>query len=189
LIPELFRFSIQRPQIREQILISWMFSQFAVLRNDMHSLLHWGDQIDWMPVAWLGVAGVLLLLGRMLVVWFYWRRVLTKMSDDSDMEAQIQFAESFSMEKPSVPHAATSFYYLSGVAFIIVTLWGIICTAWWMILVGFVAWVIIHRPFHAVMQSWSQFHNMTMVKDDTKALLSGKLSPEQERVIKKRLGI
>jgi len=79
-------------------LISWMFSQFAVLRNDMHSLLHWGDQIDWMPVAWLGVAGVLLLLGRMLVVWFYWRRVLTKMSADSDMEAQIQFGEVKSLD-------------------------------------------------------------------------------------------
>ena len=136
----------------------------------------------------LGAVGLLLLLTRLLMVWFYSRRVLTKIGDSLDEEA-IEFVESFSMERPAVPHFATSLYYLSGVAFIIVTLWGVVSTAWWMVLVGFVAWVIIHRPFHAVMQSWEGFQNMTMARDDTKALLSGKLTPEQERAIKKRLGI
>jgi hypothetical protein len=155
----------------------------------MHGFLHWGDHINWTPVACLGVAGILLFLTRMLVVWFYWRRVLTRMNKNSNEEAQIEFVKSFSMQKPAVPHLATNLYYLCGVAFIIVALWGFFRTAWWMVPVGFVAWVVIHRPFFGVMQSWSQFHSVTMAKDDFDTLQKGGLTPEQESTIKKRLGI
>ena len=129
-----------------------------------------------------------MLLTRLLMVWFYTRRVLAKIGDNADAEA-MEFVESFSMQKPAVPHFATSIYYLSGVAFIIVALWGVISTAWWIIPLGFVVWVIVHRPFFEVMQSWAQFQNMTMFKDDADALRRGGLTPEQEKAIKKRMGL
>jgi hypothetical protein len=155
----------------------------------MHNLLHWGDQVNWTPIVCLGVAGLLLLLTRLLVVWFYTRRVLTKLGDNADVEAQMEFVKSFSMQKPAVPHLATNRYYLSDVVFIIVALWGAISTAWWMIPSGFIVWIIVHRPFLEVMQSWSQFHNVTMFKDDADALRKGGLTPEQEKAIQKRMGL
>jgi hypothetical protein len=57
------------------------------------------------------------------------------------------------------------------------------------IIVAFLVWVIIHLPFRDVMLSWSQTQNVSMIMQDTDALLKGDLSPEQAKAIKKRLGI
>jgi hypothetical protein len=97
--------------------------------------------------------------------------------------------ELFSSQRPIVPVAVSSFYFLSGVAFIGIGLWGTFCTAWWIFVVSILVWIIIHIPFREVMLSWSQFQNIWMVKRDADALLKGDLSPEQAAATKKRLGI
>jgi hypothetical protein len=142
--------------------------------------------MNWKPIIWLGVATVLIFLARMLTVWFYMRRLREAVGDGADAK---KTAELFSPQKPVVPVAVSSFYFLSGVAFIAISVWGTFSTAWWVIIVAFLVWVIIHLPFRDVMLSWSQTQNVSMIMQDTDALLKGDLSPEQAKAIKKRLGI
>jgi hypothetical protein len=47
----------------------------------MHKLLHWGDHLNWMPIACLAFAVVLVFLTRMLTIWFYTRTLRTIAGD------------------------------------------------------------------------------------------------------------
>jgi hypothetical protein len=158
----------------------------------MHILSHWGDEMNWKPIVWFGIAAAIVFLARMITVWFYIRRLRETVGDDfdeDDDEALSKAKELFSSQRPLVPVAVSSLYFLSGVAFIGTGLWGTLSTAWWVVILAILVWVIIHWPFREVMLSWSRTQNVWMIKQDTDALLKGDLSPEQARAIKKRLGL
>ncbi len=128
----------------------------------MRNLLHWGDQLNWIPLLWLAIASVLVLLMRMLTVGLFVRRLV-------------------------VPATVSSLYFLFGVALILVTLWGLISTAWWMLPLGFVSWFLVHRPFRNTMESWAAFQNTAMALEDAEALLNRELTPAQEKALRKRM--
>jgi hypothetical protein len=130
--------------------------------HKMRNFLHWGDQLNWMPVICLGVASALVFLTRMLTSWIFVRRLV-------------------------VPTIVSSLYFLSGVALILVALWGLIRTAWWMLPLGILAWFIIHIPFRDTMEAWSTFQNTSMALEDAELLVKGELTAAQERAIRKRL--
>src|SRR5437867_146178 len=103
----------------------------------MHSLLHWGEHLNWIPIAWLGLAAVLLFAARILTVWFYLRRIRDTVGDrpDENDEAAVAKAQAlFSSQTPVVPLAVSNLYFLSGLAFIGLALWGLASTAWWMVI-------------------------------------------------------
>ena len=158
----------------------------------MHNLQHWGESLNWTPIAWLGVFALLLFCVRILTVWFYMRRLGATFGDspdENDGEVQAKAEALFLSQKQIVPPVVSSLYFLIGLAFIGITLWGLVSTAWWMIILGVLIWFVVHWPFREAMLSWSRFQNTWMVKQDTDALLKGDLSPEQAKAIKKRLGI
>jgi hypothetical protein len=142
----------------------------------MHNLLHWGGKLNWTPIVCLGAAAALVFVARILTVWFYLRRLN-------------KAGELFPSQRPVVPVAVSNLYFLSGAAFIGVTVWGLVSTAWWMVLLGILTWFIIHWPFHEAMLSWSQFQNASLAMRDVDALSKGGLAPEQEEAIKRRLGL
>jgi hypothetical protein len=158
--------------------------------GSMHNLLHWDDKLNWMPIVCLGAAAALFSVGRILTILFYIRRLREIVGDnfnENDDETLRRAKELFSSQKPVVPLAVSNLYFLSGVAFIGVAIWGLVSTAWWMALLGVLIWFIIHWPFREVMLSWSRFQNTWMIKQDADALLKGGLTPQQEKAIKKRL--
>jgi hypothetical protein len=130
----------------------------------MNNLLHWGNELNWVPIVFLAGITVLLFLSRVLTVWIFLKRLV-------------------------VPATISSLYFLSGLALILITLWGIISTAWWMLLLGIICWYIVHIPFRKEMESWAQFQNTVMAIEDAETLLNKKLTPEQEETLKKRLGL
>ena len=141
---------------------------------------------------WLGAAAAPLFAVRILTVWFYVRQLRDTVGDNPDEDDPQTLARAqalFSAEMPVVPLVVSNLYFLFGLAFIGVALWGLVSTAWWMILLGVIVWYVIHWPFREVMQSWARFQNTWLIKRDADALLKGGLSPDEEKTIKKRLGI
>lgn len=130
----------------------------------MDKLLYWGDELNWMPVVFLFASAVIVLLGRLLTVWIFLRKL-------------------------SVPGNVSGIYFLSGIALIASTLWGLISTAWWMLPLGFLAWYLVHIPFRDAMEIWASVQKGLMMSEDAEALLKGGLTAEQEKKIKKRLGV
>ncbi|NOS69868.1 MAG: hypothetical protein HOP33_08050 [Verrucomicrobia bacterium] len=158
----------------------------------MQRLLHWGDHLNWTPIVWLGPAAALLFAVRILTVWFYARRLRQTVGDNPDEndEARLAKAQSlFASQMPVVPLVVSNLYFLLGLAFIGVTIWGLVSTAWWVILLGVLIWYGVHWPFRELMQSWAQFQNTWLIKQDADALLKGGLSPDDEKALKKRLGL
>jgi len=137
----------------------------------MHKLLHWGDQLNWIPVVCLVVASLFVFLTRMLTVWFFARR-LSAVRGASEAEMARILAELLATRRPVVPSVVSSLYFLSGVVLIVVTLWGLVSTAWWMLPLGCLSWIIVHRPFMNEMQVWSQMQSTKMTLEDTDALLN-----------------
>ena len=109
----------------------------------MSYVFHWGDQLNWMPLVFLLIVSIMVLLMRMLTVWFYTR-------------------------KPMVPTIISNFYFLSGCGLIIVTIWGLINTAWWMLPLGILSWYLAHSPFRKEMESWAQDKKLSMDQEDNK---------------------
>ncbi len=126
---------------------------------------------------------------RMLTAWFYTRALLARAGDESGDEAVRKLTESFSTQQPVVPAIVSSLYFLSGITLILVTVWGLVSTAWWMLPLGVLSWYLVHMPYREVMESWASFQRALMVVEDTDALLKGGLTTEQERAIRKRLGM
>jgi hypothetical protein len=127
----------------------------------------------------------------MLTVLFYIRRLRETVGDNFDVngdEILRKAKELISSQRPVVPLEVSNLYFLSGVAFIVVAVWGLVSTAWWVALLGTLIWFIIHWPFREEMLYWSRLQNTWLIKRDTDALLKGGLTPEQEKTIKKRLG-
>jgi hypothetical protein len=114
---------------------------FYYIRPSISNLAHWGNEFNWLPVAILCAAAVAVFLARMLTVWFFTRR-------------------------PVVPNTIPNFYFLSGVALILITLWGTIRTAWWVLPLGCLSWFIVHIPYRDAMESWSSFQRARLGKDD-----------------------
>jgi hypothetical protein len=171
----------------------------------MHNLFHWGDQLNWTPVVWLGIASIALFLVRLLTVWvltrIYTRKLLAKLRSEtaSDAEASESLAELYSIlstRKSVFPVFLSQLYFLSAGAFIVITVWGLISTAWWMLPLGFLTWYFIHLPFRDIMlasrdmtQIFATFQRTASVVEDSEALVKGGMTLEQEKAIKKRLGI
>ena len=171
----------------------------------MHGLFHWGDQFNYTPLVCLGIASAALFLVRLLTVWFltriYTRELLAKLRSESasDAEASESLAELYSIlsSRKSVFQVFISqLYFLSAGAFILITTWGLISTAWWMFPLGLLTWFFIHLPFRDIMlasrditQIFATLQRTASVVEDSEALLKGGLTSEQEKVIKKRLGI
>src|SRR2546421_10508997 len=118
----------------------------------MQTFLHWGDEINWIPLACLGIASALVLVTRMLTVGIFVRRLV-------------------------VPATVSSLYFLFGVALILITVWGSITTAWWMLPLGILCWYIVHQPFRDTMEAWAAFQNSTMALEDAETLLNRELTP------------
>lgn len=109
----------------------------------MSHVFHWGDQLNWIPLVFLLSVSIMVLLMRMLTVWFYTRQSM-------------------------VPTIVSNFYFLSGCGLIIVTIWGLINTAWWMLPLGILSWYLAHRPFREEMESWAQDKKLSMDQEDKK---------------------
>src|SRR5262249_40651007 len=155
---------------------------------NMRWLLHWGDEIYWLPLISLLVAAIAVFGTRMLTIWLYLRRVVLPMSEiESNDEAVRVIKERYSAPGAIVPASVSSLYFLTGIALIIVTLWGTITVAWWVLPLGCVAWFVIHAPFRNVMESWSSFQRTMWVSEDAAAIIKGGLTPEQERKLRKRI--
>lgn len=130
----------------------------------MHNLLYWGDELNWFPIVSLAASALVVFLGRLLTVWIFVRKL-------------------------SVPPNVSGVYFLSGIALIISTLWGLISTAWWVLPLGFLAWYLVHIPFRDAMEIWASVQKGLMMSEDAEALLKGGLTADQEKKIKKRLGV
>jgi hypothetical protein len=109
----------------------------------------------------------------MLTAWFYTRALLARAGDESGDEAVRKLTESFSTQQPVVPAIVSSLYFLSGITLILVTVWGLVSTAWWMLPLGVLSWYLVHMPYREVMESWASFQRALMVVEDTDALLKG----------------
>ncbi len=124
----------------------------------------------------------------MLTIWLYVRRIVHPMSEiESNDEAVKVIKERYAAPGAIVPASVSSLYFLTGVALIIVTLWGTITVAWWVLHLGCIAWFVIHAPFRDVMESWSSFQRTMWVSQDAETLVKGGLTPEQERKLRKRI--
>jgi hypothetical protein len=154
------------------------------------SLFYWGEHLNWKPIVWLALATVPLLTLRLLTVLFYLRRLRKAFGGIPSKHDEAALAKAqvlFSSQEPVVPVTVSSLYFLVGLLFIGITLWGLISTAWWMVFLGVFIWYIVHLPFREVMLSWAQFQNVWTIKRDADALLKGDISPEQAEILKKRL--
>jgi hypothetical protein len=98
-----------------------------------------------MPIVYVGVAAVLVFLTRMLTAWFYTRALLAGAGDESGDEAVRKLTESSAI--------VSSLYFLSGITLILVTVWGLVSTAWWMLPFGVLSWYLVHMPYREVMES------------------------------------
>lgn len=164
-----------------------------------------------MPVVFLGIASVALFLVRLLTVWFvtqiYTRELLSKMRLDSESVSEAESNEVLSKlnsiitarisdGKPMFPTFVSKLYKLTAAAFIIVTIWRLFSTAWWMFLLALLTWYFVHLPFRDVSlscreisQIWLSILTVGSVSADFEALKKGGLTFEQEKEIKSRLGI
>ncbi|MGO8836439.1 MAG: hypothetical protein ACLQAH_05770 [Limisphaerales bacterium] len=171
----------------------------------MHYLLHWGDQLNWMPVIFLGIASVALFLVRLITVWLltriYTLELLTKLQSQSESDTEVSecLGKLFSIfcgRNSVLPLFVSRLYVLAAGAFIGITVWGLISTAWWMFLLALLTWYIIHLPFRDIMLSsrvvgeiWRYYVIILSTSADVEALKKGGLTPEQEKEIKIHLGI
>jgi len=171
----------------------------------MHNLLYWGDQLNLTPVLYLGIASVPLFLVRLLTVWFltriYTRALLTKLLSESTSDTEIsetivELISRFCGRNSVTPIFVSRLYYLAAVAFIGVTIWGLVSTAWWMFPLGILTWYFIHLPFRNIMLSarvvteiWRYWVAILSTTVDVEALKKDGLTPEQEKEIKSHLGI
>jgi hypothetical protein len=171
----------------------------------MHNLLYWGDQLNWTPVVCLGIASAALFLVRLLTIWFltkiYSRELLAKLLSQSASDAEVSeyLGKLFSIfcgRNSVFPLFVSRLYTLAAAAFIGVTIWGLISTAWWMFLLALLTWYFIHLPFRNIMLSsrvvgeiWRYYVIILSTSADVEALKKGGLTPEQEKEIKSHLGI
>ncbi len=174
-------------------------------QNQMHNLLHWGDQLNLTPVVCLGIVSVALFLVRLLTVWFleriYSRDLLTKLQSQSESDTEVSECLSklfpiFCGRNSVFPLFVSRLYTLAAAAFIGVTIWGLISTAWWMFLLALLTWYFIHLPFRDIMLSsrvvgeiWRYYVIILSTSADVEALKKGGLTSEQENEIKSHLGI
>src|SRR5439155_20190830 len=117
----------------------------------MNWLLHWGERVNWVPVAFLGGAAAFLFLTRFLTVWFWWRRLRkAQVASDPGMEER-EFekitAECLDPKTHPIPIFVSHLYSLAYVLLAAVTLWGTVSTAWWALLLGVLTAVLAHIPF------------------------------------------
>ena len=105
----------------------------------MHNMFHWGDQLNWTPIVWPGIASVVLFLARLLTVWLLiridTRKLLAKLqsetaSDAENSESLAELLSIFAKRKSVFPAFVSRLYFLSAGAFIVITVWGLISTAW-----------------------------------------------------------
>jgi len=155
----------------------------------VHNLIHWGEQFNWRPIVCLGIAAVAVFGMRLLTVWFFTRRLITTVKSTSDTEMEKMLAECLSTERPVVPLFVSYLYFFFGVVFLAVIVWGLISTAWWMLVLGYLLWAIVHIPFRDTMNSLAMVQRVSTAANDSDALLKGGLTADQEKEIKKRLGI
>jgi hypothetical protein len=94
------------------------------------------------------------------------------------------------------PAFTSQLYFLSAGAFIVITVWGLISTAWWMLPLGFFTWYFIHLPFRDIMLAsrdmahiFATFQRTASVVEASETLLKGGLTLEQQKAIKRHLGI
>lgn len=94
------------------------------------------------------------------------------------------------------PAFVSKLYKLSAAAFIIVTAWGLVSTAWWIFLLSLLTWYFIHLPFRDIMRScsdigkiWVSILTIASVSENVDALKKSGISSDQEKEIKNRLGI
>jgi hypothetical protein len=125
----------------------------------------------------------------MLTVWFYTRTLRTLTADESSEEGVRRLTEFYSARKPAVPPIVSSLYFLCGIALILVTIWGLVTIAWWVLPLGVLCWYLVHIPGHEVMESWASFQRTSTVLEDTDRLVKGGLTTGEETAIKKRLGL
>jgi len=132
-------------------------------------LLHWGDHLNWRPLAWLGAVALAMFVVRMLTVWFYLRWLVTTVGPDPNCpkagavsKAQAQLYS----KSPVVPRWVSALYFLFGFALIGITLWGVVSTAWWVILLGPLVWIVVHLPLRKVTLSWFDFQTASRKLQD-----------------------
>ena len=127
----------------------------------MSWLLHWGERVNWVPVTYLGGAAVLLFLTRLLTVWFWWRR-LRKAQGASDEESEFEkiTVECLNPTTHPVPIVVSFLYSLAYVLFAAVVVWGTVSTAWWALLLGVLAAVLVHIPFRESMAGLTQIERL-----------------------------
>jgi hypothetical protein len=132
-------------------------------------LLHWGERINWAPIAFLGGAAILLFLTRLLTVSFWWHR-LRKAEADSDPSSQEREFEKITTEclDPSthpVPAFVSLLYSLAYLAFAAAALWGTIRTAWWALPLALLAMILVHVPFRESMSALNQLQKISAARD------------------------
>jgi hypothetical protein len=131
----------------------------------MSWLLHWGERVNWTPVAFLGGAAGLLFLTRFLTVWFWWRRIRKAQgaAEPGMEETELEriAAECLDPRTHPVPIFVSFLYSLACVLFAAITIWGTVSTAWWALLVGLLAWILVHVPFRESMAELNQLQRLS----------------------------
>jgi len=121
----------------------------------MKWLFHCGERVNWLTVAFLGWAVVLLFLTRLLPVLFWWRR-LRKAQRASDAETEESEFEKITMEclnprTHPVPIFVSFLYCAVYLVFAMVVIGGTVSTVWWVLPLGLLAAVLVHIPFRETM--------------------------------------
>jgi hypothetical protein len=177
----------------------------------MHSFLHWGEQLNWIPVAFLGIASVTLFMVRLLTVWcvtqIYSRELLSKMRQENESFSDAENGEllakltsiiftRISDGKTMFPAFVSKLYKLAAAAFVVAAIWGLLSTAWWIFLLALLTWYFVHLPFRDtslsmrdISQIWLSILTVASTSADVESIKKGGLTFEQEKEMKNRLGI
>jgi hypothetical protein len=137
----------------------------------MNWLVHWGERVNWVPLAFLAVAVGLLFLVRSLTVWFLWRR-LRQAQAESESEAELESNHEkivlhyLDSGTHPVPMFVSWIYLIVYVLVAVMTVWGTICTAWWILLLGPLTAILAHVPFRQTMAALTQLERIRAMADD-----------------------
>ena len=87
----------------------------------MKYALHWGEELNLSPLVGLTVATIAVLFTRFLTVWFFRRRVGSKIGVSDAANADF-LKKVISADGQVVPRLVSAFYLLSGCGLIATTL-------------------------------------------------------------------
>ncbi len=125
------------------------------------------ERLNWLPIAFLVGAAALLFLTRFLTVWF-WLRRFRRAQGASDPEAEERefekvAAECLNPRTHPVPIFVSLLYGFAYILLAAMTIWGMVSTAWWVLLLALLFAILVHLPFRESMAGLNQLQRLSQL--------------------------